>query len=121
MGRRALGRDERGVSLVEVMTSLLIFVVAVLGLTTAGIVSSGQVREGWTDSRLWSAVHTQMDSLTAVGYDAVASGADTVAGYAMTWTVQSGNPKKLLLITGTADYEGVAALDTFVTYLAKSP
>lgn len=101
--------------------SLMVFVVAVVGLSTTGIVSSEQVRAGWTDSRLWSAVHGQMDSLTAVGYEAVASGADTVAGYAMTWTVQPGNPKKIVLVTGTADFEGVAALDTFVTYLAKSP
>ncbi len=121
MGLRALRRDTRGASLVEVLVALLVFTVAVLGLTSAGVVASGQVREGWTDSRLWSAVHTQMDSLVAVGYDAVASGADTVAGYAMVWTVQPGNPKKIVLVTGTANYEGVAEQDTFVTYLAKSP
>lgn len=121
MGPRSLRRDRRGASLVEVLVSLMVFTVAVLGLTTAGFVSSTQVRVGWTDSRLWSAVHTQLDSLTAVGYDAVTSGADSVAGYAMVWTVQAGNPKKIVLVTGTADYDGVATQDTFVTYLAKSP
>ncbi len=121
MNLRALRWDTRGASLVEVLVSLLVFTVAVLGLTSSGVVSSGQVREGWTDSRLWSAVHHQLDSLTAAGYASVTSGADTVAGYEMVWTVEAGNPKKIVLVTGTANYKGVAAKDTFVTYLAKSP
>jgi hypothetical protein len=104
--------------LIEVLVSLLVFVIAVLGLTSAGIIAAEQDRMGWTDSRLWTAVHHQLDSLSTVGYENVTAGADTVLGFTMVWDIQGTDPKKIILETLAPNSKGVMVPDTFVTYLA---
>lgn len=113
-----LGCDAKGFSMVEVLVALIIFSVAVLGLTSAVIVAGAQLRMSRVDILLWAAVHYQLDNLTAQGYDNVTAGTATVRGYPMTWDVQGTDPKKIILVTQVENSRRVAVPDTFITYIA---
>ena len=63
------------------------------------------------------AVHFQMETITADGYDALSGGSATVEGYPMEWVVQGVDPKKVILEV-TTDRFGTSVRDTFVTYVA---
>ncbi len=79
--------DSSGVSLIEVLVALLIFSSTVLGLSAMGMVAGKQLRMSRTDMRVWTAVHYQMDKLTAIGYDNLTAGAETVQGSGMSWEI----------------------------------
>ncbi len=80
--------DSSGVSLIEVLVALLIFSSTVLGLTAMGLVAGKQLRMSRNDMRVWTAVHYQMDKLTAIGYDSLTgAGAETVQGSSMYWEI----------------------------------
>ena len=110
--------DTTGISMIEVLVALIIFSITILGLTSAGIVAGGQLNMGRADIQLWTAVHYQMDQLTAEGYDSVTAGSATVQGYPMTWTIQGTTPKKILLVVDAKDSRGQVKPDTIVTYIA---
>ncbi len=105
--------------MVEVLVSLLVFSTAVLGLTSAGITATDLDKAGWTDSRLWAAVHHQLDSLSTVGHDKVTPGSATVLDFPLTWDVKGSDPKKIILVAVAPNWKGEAVPDTFVTYIAN--
>ncbi len=107
-----------GVSLVEVLVSLLIFGSTILALTTAGVISGKQLRMSRSDVGLWAAVHSQLDSLSAAGYDQVTAGTRSVSSYQMSWVVQGTNPKKIILVAGAPNSRAEVVPDTFVAYVA---
>ncbi len=107
-----------GFSMLEVVLSLMLFSVAVLGLTWAGMTASEQLRASRRDIGVWAAARNQLDQLTAQGYDSVTAGTDTVGGYAMSWEVQGVNPKKIVLVVQVENSSGLLVPDTFVTYMA---
>lgn len=116
----AKGRlDRRGMSVVEVIVSLMVFSMGVLAVTSAGVISGSHLRASRSDVQAWAAVHRKLDELTALGYDQVSSGAGTVNGYALEWEVEDGDPKKIILTILIPDRHGVASPDTFITYLAE--
>ncbi len=118
MRRRRALEGQGGVSIVEVLVSILIFATAILALTTAGVIAGKQLRMSRADVRLWSAVHYRLEALIAQGYDNVAAGSDTVLGYPMSWDVQGTEPKRIILTVQAPTSRGAANPDTFVTYLA---
>ena len=79
--------DSSGISLIEVLVALLIFSSTVRGLTAMGLVAGKQLRMSRADMRVWTAVHYQMDKLTAMGYDNLTAGAETVQGSSMYWEI----------------------------------
>lgn len=116
--------DVRGISMVEVLVALLVFVLGVVALSTSGMVAGEQMRAGRSDAHLWAAVHQQFDVIRAQGYDNLTAGADTVHGFPMSWDIQGADPKKIILTATVMSRRGVAVPDTFVTYLhdwGKSP
>ncbi len=112
-------QDETGTTLLEVLVAILVLVIAIVGLSYAGIIAVKQDRLGWTDSQLWTAVHHQLDSLRTVGYENVTAGADTVMGFPMVWDVQGTDPKKIILEALAPNSKAEAVPDTFVTYIAN--
>ncbi len=81
--------DSSGISLIEVLVALLIFSSTVLGLTAMGMVAGKQLLTSRNDMRVWTAVHYQMDKLTAMGYDGLTAGAETVQGSSMSWEIHA--------------------------------
>jgi len=110
-------RTADGVSLVEVIVSIILLTIVVTSLAQASFIAARYLQQGKSDTRMWSAVHFQMESITADGYDALSSGSSTVEGYPMTWAVQGVYPKKVILEVTTSRF-GTSTRDTFVTYIA---
>ena len=110
-------RTADGVSLVEVIVSIILLTIVVTSLAQASFIAARYLQQGKSDTRMWNAVHFQMESITADGYDALSSGSSTVAGYPMTWAVQGSDPKKVILEVTTSRF-GTSTRDTFVTYVA---
>ena len=119
MKRFAAIRENRsGMSILEVLVALLIFAVAIVALTSAGVIAGTQLRMSRADVHLWAAARYKLEELTALGYDNVTAGSDTVQGYAMTWKVQGTDPKKIVLTVQAKNGKGDAVADTIVTQLA---
>jgi len=110
-------RTADGVSLVEVIVSIILLTIVVTSLAQASFLAARYLQQGQSDTRMWNAVHFQMESITADGYDALSSGSSAVEGYPMTWAVQGSDPKKVILEVTTSRY-GTSTRDTFVTYVA---
>ena len=110
--------DRRGFTLVEVVMAVLIFMLLMGGLTSAGLVAANQLRVAQDDVRVWKAVTYQMEKLVADGYAGVASGSDTIQGFNTVWTVSGTDPKKILLVIDRTTLTGNIRPDTFMTYLA---
>ncbi len=123
MRHTRLLHDNSGMSVLDVLVAMLVFTIAVLGLATASVAATKQLRASRNDVQMWSATQTQLDRLASIGYEAIASGTDTVQSYKMTWTVEGTNPKKITLVVGTDSYRYGSGesfhSDTFITYLAK--
>ncbi len=111
-------RAGAGISIVELVCALFVFSVALIGLTSAGVIAGGNIRAGAADVRAAMAVRYQMEQLTRQGYDSLTAGSDTVQGLAMSWDVTGTNPKRLILVVQRNDGSGGARPDTFVTYVA---
>ncbi len=107
-----------GFSMLEVLVSLMLFSVTVLGLTWAVMTASAQLRASRSDLQVWTAARNQLDELTAQGFDSVTAGTDTVAGYPISWDVQGVNPKKIVLVVQAQNWSGTLVPDTFITYMA---
>ena len=110
----------QGFTLVEVIMALLIFAIMMVGLTSAGLVASSQLRVGRNDVRIWKAVSYRMETLLAEGYDSLSAGADTIEGYSMVWTVTATDPKKILLVIDRKTLSGDIRPDSFVAYLSDT-
>ncbi len=80
-------REERGVSLLEILIGLSIFSIALLALAAAGGVAARQVHAGRTDMHRWAAVQQQVETIIAQGSTNVVDGSAMVQGYPMNWTV----------------------------------
>jgi Tfp pilus assembly protein PilV len=111
-------REERGVSLVEILVGVLILSVAILGLAGAGAVAARHVNYGRNDMLLWLAVGGKVEDLVAAGYSGVTTDSAFVQGYPMRWTVTGTDPKKVTLIVQRQNLSGAAVEDTLILYVS---
>ena len=110
-------RESDGFSLIEVIVAIVLFGITVTSLAQAVFVAGNHLEQGQSDTRMWNAVHFQMETITADGYDALSAGSATVDGYPRKWVVQDIEPKKIILEV-TSERFGTSVKDTFVTYVA---
>ncbi len=113
-------RDERGLSLIEVMVAMTMLTSALLGLASAAGLALRTTIRGRQDMQLWAAVQWKADSLVSLGWGNVTTGSDMVHGYPMTWTVSGTDLKQIeLLVDHVSLTTGATIRDTLVLYLAK--
>lgn len=113
-------RDERGVSLVEVMIGMVILTSALLGLIGASGLALQTTIRGRQDLQMWAAVQWKADSLVSLGWGNVSSGSDMVQGFPMSWTVSGTDLEQIdLLVDHTSLGTGAARQDTLVLYLTN--
>ncbi len=113
-------RDERGVSLIEVMVAMVMLTSAVLGLAAAAGLAVRTTIRGRQDIQLWAAVQWKADSLVSLGWGNVTSGSDTFQGYPMSWTVSGANPERIdLLVDHASLTTGAMIRDTLILYLTN--
>ncbi len=113
-------RDERGVSLVEVIVGMVILASGVMSLAGAAGLAMRTTVRGRQDMQLWAAVQWKADSLVSLGWGNVTYGSDTVHGYPMSWTVSGTDLQQIELLTDHPSLTtGATIRDTLVLYLAK--
>ena len=59
-----------------------------------------------------------METLLSTGYDSISTGADTVGGFPLTWTVQGTSPKRVIMLVERPTSTYGVRPDTFVTYVS---
>ncbi len=113
-------RDERGVSLVEILVAMVILTSALLSLASASALAIRTTIRGREDLKMWAAVQRKGDSLMARGAGNVASGSDVVRGRNIAWTVSGASPERIdLLVDRQRVTELVIVQDTVVIYLSN--
>ena len=113
-------RDERGVSLIEVMVAMVMLTSALLGLASAAGLALRTTVRGRQDMNLWAAVQWKADSLVSLGWGNVTNGSDTFHGYPMSWTVSGTNLEQIdLLVDHASLTTGATLQDTLVLYLTN--
>ena len=118
-------RDERGVSLIEVMVAMVILTSALLSLASAAGLALRTTIRGREDLKVWAAVQRKGDSLVARGAGNITTGSDVVEGRAISWTVGAWtagglSPQRIDLIVDRAAMMDLSIVkDTIVLYLSN--
>ena len=114
------GRDERGISLVEVTIAMVILTSGLLGLAGATLLALRTTTRGREDMQRWAAVQWKADSLVSLGWGNVTNGSDTLQGYPMSWTVSGTSLERIdLLVDRPNLMTGATIQDTLILYLSN--
>ena len=113
--------------MMELIVTLLIFSITVLGLEAAAVYTSRLLQVSHTQTDGFVAVQWQAETLRNQGYEAVQSGSAPVMGYQMSWDVRGANPKRVVLtarreaVTGSMEIQRRRSMvDSLVIYLSPN-
>ncbi len=113
-------RDERGFSLIEIIIGMVILTTALLGLSSAAGLALQTTMRGRQEIQMWAAVQWKADSLISLGWGNVATGADTVNGYPMSWTVSGTDLEQIdLSLDHPSVATGAMIRNTLTLYLTN--
>jgi Tfp pilus assembly protein PilV len=110
-------QERNGFSVTEILVSIVIIAVGVIGLASAVGFASTELWYGDRDTHLSMLMTDQMERLKAAGHDAVTSGQRSESSYALEWIVDGSAPKKVILTAAYSSHDGMARVDTIVAYL----
>jgi prepilin-type N-terminal cleavage/methylation domain-containing protein len=121
--RQAMRSNQReGFTLVEVLVSVSLLSLVLMGLSGAATLGLVQMAKARQDLQYAADVQQVADSLVAKGYLNVATGSTTIRGRSMSWTVSTINPKSqmIALIAQRRGLANTSAIysDTLTMYLA---
>ena len=92
--RQSIRQTQReGFSLVEVLVSVSLLSLVLLGLSGATALGLTQMAKARQDLQYAADVQQVTDSLVAKGYQNVVSGSETIRGRSVSWTVTTVNAK----------------------------
>jgi prepilin-type N-terminal cleavage/methylation domain-containing protein len=122
MRQLTVSKGREGFSLVEVLVSVSLLSLVLMGLSGAATLGLSQMSKARQDLQYSADVQQVTDSLIAKGYQNVATGSATIRGRSVAWTVTTVNAKsqKIALIAqrrGLANTSTIYA-DTITLYLA---
>ena len=113
-------RDERGLSLIEVMIAMVMLTTALLGLSSAAGLALQTTVRGRQEIQMWAAVQWKADSLISLGWGNVTTGSDNVNGYPMSWTVSGTNLEQIdLSVDHPSLATGAMIRNTLTLYLTN--
>jgi Tfp pilus assembly protein PilV len=112
-------RARRGLSLVEVVVSVMLLAVVILGVVSAGKAVTRQLGSARGDLHLWAALQTVGDSLRQRGYGAVTDGSRSVGSYQFNWTVNTSTTNLNIVTLAGSSTGRVVVSDTVVIYLGN--
>jgi prepilin-type N-terminal cleavage/methylation domain-containing protein len=129
-GRRCAGQAGRvgplgepdaraGFTITELLVSMVIISIGVVGFASAVGVMSKELWYGNRDTRVAMLVGDQLEKLKALPYDSVQSGTRSEGAYQLTWQVQGADPKKVILVVGYPGGKGQARADTVVSFIPR--
>jgi Tfp pilus assembly protein PilV len=108
-----------GFSVTELLISVVVIAVGVVGLTSAVGLASTEMRLGKRDTELSMLVADQLETLKGSDHDSVVSGQRVEGPYTLVWNVQGNDPKRVVLVAEYVNADGSSRADTVVTYLAR--
>lgn len=117
-----------GFTLVEVLVALIILTVGVLGLAGTTAIAVRQVTLADVTSDRAAALQTVIERLRSQPYANVASGADSIGMFELTWTVQDDQRSKAVQIVTVGPGQGSGGgmtglrrdvVDTFVYRIVR--
>jgi len=114
--------DRDGFSLIEILVSVSLLSLVLMGLSGAAALGLSQMAKARQDLQYSADVQQVTDSLIAKGYKNVASGSATIRGRSVAWTVTTVNAKSQQIAV-VAQRRGLANAsimyaDTVTLYLA---
>jgi len=114
--------DRDGFSLIEILVSVSLLSLVLMGLSGATALGLSQMANARQDLQYSADVQQVTDSLIAKGYQNVTSGSATIRGRSMAWTITTVNAKsqKIALVAqrrGLAD-ASIMYADTITVFLA---
>lgn len=108
-----------GFSITELLVSVIIVSVGVVGFATAVGLVSTELWYGDRDTNVAMLAADQMERLKSLPYDSLTSGDRTEGGYELEWDVQGADPKQVVLVVGYGTgFLGTRA-DTLVTFVRR--
>jgi prepilin-type N-terminal cleavage/methylation domain-containing protein len=110
---------QSGFTLTELLISVVIIAIGVVGFATAVGLASTELWFGRRDTEVSMLVTDQLEQLKALPYDSVQSGTRMVGTYQLAWTVQGGNPKRVVMQALYYRHNGSLTADTVVTYIPR--
>jgi prepilin-type N-terminal cleavage/methylation domain-containing protein len=115
-------RGREGFSLIEVLISMTLLTVVMMGLASAATLGLSQMGKARQDLQYSADVQQVTDSLVAKGWNNVAAGSQNIRGRAVSWTVTNVNAKsqKLNIVVQRRGLANAATIysDTVTLYLA---
>jgi prepilin-type N-terminal cleavage/methylation domain-containing protein len=115
-------KDREGFSLIEVLVSVSLLSLVMMGLSGAAALGLSQMSKARQDLQYSADVQQVTDSLIAKGYQNVTTGSATIRGRSVAWTVTTVNAKsqKIALIAQRRGLANTATIyaDTITLYLA---
>lgn len=117
-------REREGFSLVEVLISMSLLTVVMMGLASAAALGLSQMGKARQDLQYSADVQQVTDSLVAKGWNKVTDGSATIRGRSVSWTVATLNAKsqKLNIVVQRRGLANAAMIysDTVTLYLADA-
>lgn len=117
IGETMRGTD--GFTLTEVLISVVVIVIGVLGFASSIGVVTMQMQYGERNTEVALVAADQLERLRALPYDSVTSGSRTIGDYDVDWDVSGQDPKRVLLTLSFEKRNGDTAADTLVAYVPR--
>jgi prepilin-type N-terminal cleavage/methylation domain-containing protein len=116
--------EKRGFSLVEILVAVTLLGLAMMSLAGAAALGLSQMGKARQDLHYSADVQQVADSLVGLGWNKVASGAQTIRGRAVSWTVSTVNPNSQkidVIVTRRGQAQtNLVYSDTVTLFVAKS-
>jgi Tfp pilus assembly protein PilV len=108
-----------GFSITELLVSVIVISVGVVGFATAVGLVSTELWYGDRDTNVAMLAADQMERLKSLPYDSLTSGDRTQGSYELEWDVQGADPKKVMLVVGYGTSSFGTRADTLVTFVPR--
>jgi prepilin-type N-terminal cleavage/methylation domain-containing protein len=112
-------QDRSGFTITELLISVIIIAIGVVGFATAVGLVSTELWIGNRDTQVSMLLADQAEFLKSMPYDSVQSGWRVDGDYQLSWLVQNGDPKRVVLEAVYARHSGGQMADTVVVYIPK--
>lgn len=113
---RALVRDARGMTAIEVIVSLTILSTVLLGIAATTRTAARSLVAGRLDVENASAIQYQAEMLMAQPFDSLKSGSATVDGVPCSWAVSGTEIKTVELVANVTNAYGDVVADTTILF-----
>lgn len=108
-----------GFTLVEVLISVVVIAVGVVGFVSALGLATTELWIGERDTEVSLLMADQAERLKALPHDSVASGTRAVGEYELSWSVQGSDPKQVTLEATYSRHSGGEMADTIVLIIPR--